>query len=511
MKRVGFKNIIVILSSVAFAMLLFYVMKYETYTCMGLPFITEEQAAQMALNPVELDNIVCLEDTLVPFDRSERKVYLPCSVTEETKYNELEGQLTSILPEYDLYFLWESAFDILKDAVKYSCNFTLYAIDAEGNYTTYSVIFTTLPIIDVQGELSYIDEREREVFAGTVTVWEAEQKDTGRLIVQDSQLEWHVRGFSSASLPLPPLKLNLKEKSGNQNKLSFFGFEEDDDYLLNPMGYDDSFVREKLAMDLWNEMAEQKNSSLKMSQGEYCELLINGKYLGIRLVQNKIEKGYLKLDDNDTLLKGKNVNRGTKKPPEEVYEVIFSNQDEETTYRTISDFFYQTDFSNVDLDNWVDMQLLLLFGHMADNRSYKNIYYVVERDGENERLSFVPWDTDTSFGIQWVDGFKLMPENVEEIEYRLEYEALKAQYPEIDKMLAERWKELRTSVYSEANILSKLDAYANLLNDSGAVHRDFMVLGWKTWGEEDTLENIKTYIVKRLEVLDNHYGVTRDE
>ena len=197
------------ISSIAFAMLLFHTIKSELNTCMGIPFITDEEVFQLAINQVELDNIVCLEDILVPYDQSSRKIYLPCNITEETKFHDLEGQLTSVLPEYNLYFLWEGAFNIMKEAVKYSCNFTLYAIDSSGNYATYSVIFTTLPIIDMHGEISYVDERDRDVYTGNVTVWEPNQKDTERLIVQDSQLEWHVRGFSSSSLPLPPLKLKI--------------------------------------------------------------------------------------------------------------------------------------------------------------------------------------------------------------------------------------------------------------------------------------------------------------
>ena len=245
-----------------------------------------------------------------------------------------------------------------------------------------------------------------------------------------------------------------------------------------------------------------------MSQGEYCELIINGKYLGLRLVQNKIEKGYLKLDENDTLLKGKNVNRGTQKPPEEVYEIIFSNQDQVTTYSTISKFFYQSDFSNINMDNWVDLQLLLQLGNMIDNETYKNIYYVIERNDDIELLSFVPWDTDMSFGICWTsEGFRLKPETVESVTYRLEYESLLNQYPMLDEKLAERWKELRTSVFSQEHIFQLIDSYVDVLNKSGAPGRDFFVLGWNTWGEEDTIENLKNYIVNRLEILDNHYGV----
>ena len=506
-KLISLKNIVILLSGILFVLFAFCEIKAEKSRCMGLSFITEEDLQQIPLQQTELGNIVSLGGHLTAYDESQNKIFIPCDVTVNTRFYELEGQLESILPGYELYFLWESAFEIMKEAVMYGCNFTIYAIDGEGHYTSYSVVFTTLPIIEMHGEISYIDEREREVYVGEVTIWEPKQKDTERLIIQTSNLEWHERGFSSSSLPMPPLKLNLKEKSGNQNNLELFGFESDDDYLLNPMGFDDTYVREKLAMDLWNEMADGKNSSLKMSQGEYCELIINGKYLGLRLVQNKIEKSYLKLDENATLLKGKNVNAGTVKPPEEVYELVFSNQDEETTYRTISDFFYQTDFSNVNLDNWIDLQLLLQLGNMIDNETYKNIYYVIERSGEEETLSLIPWDTDMSFGICWSpDGFRLKPENVESITYRIEYESLLAQYPKLNEMLAKRWKELRNENFSQENIFQYIDSYTNELNASGAIQRDFHVLGWNTWGEEDTVENFKSYITKRLDILDNYYG-----
>jgi hypothetical protein len=235
------------------------------------------------------------------------------------------------------------------------------------------------------------------------------------------------------------LKLNLKDKNENNNKLSLLGFESDDDYILNPMWFDDVKVREKLAMDLWNQMAEEKGSQLKMSGGQYCELITNEKYEGLRVLQNKIERSYLNLDADDILLKGKNVNKGTVKPPEEVYEVVYSGQSEEITFQTIGDFFYMKDFTNVNLESWVDMQLFLHLGNMVDNEAYKNIYYVIERADDKEFLSFIPWDTDMSFGVYWEDGFRLLPDSVENITYRMEYERLKEQYPQLDELLASRW------------------------------------------------------------------------
>ena len=505
MKRINLKNLLIALSMVLLLGFIVYEMKAETRRCMGISFITEEELQYRAIQQVDLGNIVYLENQLVPYDQYNNKILLPCQVTQETKFYELEGQLTSALPGYDLYFLWEDAFNILFDAVKYSCKFTLYAIDKNGNYMPYYLNFTTLPIIEMNGTVDYIDDREREVYNGEITVWEPKAPETARLRVQKSGIEWHVRGFSSESFIKKSLKLNLKERSGNNNSLSFCGFESDDDYILNPMWFDDVKVREKLIIDLWNEMADEKGSNLKMSGGEYCELVINGEYQGLRLLQKKIEGDYLKLDEDDVLLKGQNVNLGTTRPPERVYEVVYSNQNDETDFEAISGFFYQTDFSYVNLEAWADLQAFMLLGNLRDNEYYKNIYYVIERDGDQESISFIPWDTDMSFGIYWNDGFRLLPETVETVSFRMEYDNLLKQYPETKEILEERWKELRQTIFTEENIMTKIDSYRTYLENAGAIFRDYNVLGWYSWGDRDTVEGLKTYIERRLEVIDERY------
>lgn len=507
MRIKNIKYIIAIGSIALFCVLFLGKIEKESRLCMGIPFITNEEIQNIAFYAQELDNIVSMNGYLLPYDEESREVYIPCALKEGTKFNELNGQLQSVLPEYDLYFIWDGFFDSLSEAMKKNCRFTIFAIDFQGNFTTFGAVFTSLPIIEMHGEVVRVDERERDIYSGEVTIWDPSYQGSDKLSVQHSLLEWHVRGFSSQSAMKKPLKLNLKDKNGQNNNLSLLGFESDDDYLLNSMWFDDIKVREKLAMDLWNEIAEEKNSTLKMSNGEYCELVVNGEHMGLRLVQNKIEKSYLKLASSDILLKGQNVNRGTDRPPEGVYEVIYSNQNKEITYQTIGEFFYQTDFSNVNLESWVDLQLIMHLGNMIDNESYKNIYYVIERSGEEESLSFIPWDTDMSFGVYWNDGFRYIPESVETISYRMEYEKIRAQYPEIDQLLAERWKELRQSVYSEENIFNKVHEYTMKIHGSGAYTRDYNYLGWHSWGEEDTLENFETYITKRLQILDNYYGV----
>lgn len=508
--RKGFsiKNILIMFSGILFVLFVCHEVRTERTMCMGVPVVTEAQIQELAVQETVLDNIVLLEDVLTPFDTAGRKIYIPCTVNETTKYNELSGQLKSSLPEYELYFLWEEGFETLQESIRYGCKFTMYAIDEQGNYSTYYVIFTTLPILEMHGEVIGIDEREREIYSGEMTFWEPRTKANNRLPVQQSDIEWHVRGYSSMSFLKKSLRLSLKDNTGDGNNLSLAGLSSDDDYILNPMWFDDVKVREKLAIDLWNEIAAEEGSSLKMSGGEYCEVIINGSYQGLRLLQNKIEKKYLQLDGDDMLLKGQNVNPSAGRKLEEAYEIIYS-QDEKAAYESMEGFFSETDFSSLNLDNWIDTQLMILLGNMKDNLNYKNIYYVVEKESGKESLNMIPWDTDMSFGVYWIDGsgFSYAPDSVEIIEYRMEYEALKEQYPDLDERLAQRWQQLRQTVFSTENILGKIDTYRYTILMSGAVDRDFNMLGWYSWGGQDTPENLKVYIENRLNLLDEKFGI----
>lgn len=507
-KVLSFKNLLILLSIVLFVLFVYHEVKVESTSCMGVPVVSEEQLKELMVQQTELDNIVLLGDCQTPYDAAGRKIYISCSVDERTKYYELEGQLKSALPEYDLYFLWEEGFESLQESVRYGCKFTMYAIDRQGNYSSYYVIFTTLPVLEIHGECVRIDEREREVYFGEMTFWEPGTGKRDRLMVQQSAIEWHVRGYSSMSFLKKSLRLSLKEKNGDGNNLSLAGLSSDDDYILNPMWFDDVKVREKLAIDLWNEIADTKGSYLKMSGGEYCEVIINGSYQGLRLLQNKIEKKFLKLDNDDMLLKGRNVNPSAGRKLEEAYEIIYSAE-EQAAYDAMEGFFTERDFLSLNLENWIDTQLLILLGNMKDNLNYKNIYYAVENSSAGESLSLIPWDTDMSFGVYWIDGsgFSYAPESVEIIEYRMEYAALKSQYPDLDMRMANRWKELRENVFSAENILGKIDAYRYTVLMSGAVDRDFNMLGWYSWGGQDTPENLKVYIENRLRILDEKFGM----
>ena len=214
---IDLKNILIIISLIIFAVLVLGEIRAEGRRCMGIPFIMEEELQEQAQNLIGTENTIYLEEKLLPYDSDRKTIYISCNVTEDTKFYNLQGQLDTDMLGYNLYFLWQEEFEHMAEAVRNGHKFLLYAVAPDGNYTFYFVVLTTLPVVEMHGEVVGMDEQEREFYSGKITVWEPSYQETGRRAVQNSKLEWHVRGFSSMSAIKQALKLNLKEKNGNNN------------------------------------------------------------------------------------------------------------------------------------------------------------------------------------------------------------------------------------------------------------------------------------------------------
>lgn len=166
-----------------------------------------------------------------------------------------------------------------------------------------------MPVLSLTGTDVGINEEGQEIFEGKVTLFSGFDPTFDDLSVQSSTAQWHVRGASSARyiFEKKSYKINLKDENGNNNDLNFLGMGSDDDWIINSMVMDDTKLREKFFMDFWNSFLEFKNINYRMSCGEYAEIIINGKYQGLYLIQRRVDEKYLDLDEEDILIKGSNV------------------------------------------------------------------------------------------------------------------------------------------------------------------------------------------------------------
>ena len=374
----------------------------------------------------------------------------------------------------------------------------LVMADGDRNWTAFQVAVTPLPVMDLHGRFLHYNEERESTYQGHL-----------RLVTPDGREEhsdvcWHVRGKTSAREPKKPWKLELQTGSGENNPKNLLDLGEESDWILNPMNLDDTKLREKLFLNLWNEMAQDSPWNTGASQGEYTEVLLNGRYMGLYLLQRRIDPDFLGLSDRDILLKGSRLDTVT--CPEEAYIIESSPLSPEDTWALMVPVWSGQDFSSVDQRNLVDLNLFIQFLAGWDNTGLKNVYYALLEEPDGYRVVLVPWDTDLSFGLDWEDGVVYAPEDLISGDFlRMEYEPMLAQFPELEAEMAARWQELRQNVLSEQRIFSEIHSLLHTTAASGAAARDRQVWGTK-YGGVDTPEALEDFITRRLQYLDTLYS-----
>ena len=300
-------------------------------------------------------------------------------------------------------------------------------------------------------------------------MWVGKDPATGRASVQTSRLEWHVRGNTTSGKPKKPWKLSLKDENGENRDLEFLGMGADDDWILNCLTMDDTKMKEKLFMDYWNTLAAAEDHVFKMSTGEYVELVINEEYLGLFLLQRRVDAKYLELGEDDVLLK---VTTYGKIKAEDAYEFITPPVNEWQIYATMQKVLEQQDSSMYNLENMIDTNLMLQATSSIDNQGLKNMFHVLIRTGDSYEHYFVPWDTDQSLGVVWNADIKNFDYNairarVERVQ-RKETVAMLKIHPDYYQLEAVRWFELRQWLLVEEDMRNYVDETYAFLQSTGA-------------------------------------------
>ncbi|NDP26684.1 MAG: T9SS type A sorting domain-containing protein [Flavobacterium sp.] len=95
-----------------------------------------------------------------------------------------------------------------------------------------------------------------------------------------------IRGSSSQSLPKKGYGLTtLKADNVSNNNVSLLGMPSENDWILNGLAFDPSLIRDYLSYNLSRQIGEYATRTV------YCELVINGEYKGLYVMQEKIKAG----------------------------------------------------------------------------------------------------------------------------------------------------------------------------------------------------------------------------
>lgn len=115
----------------------------------------------------------------------------------------------------------------------------------------------------------------------------------------DGRINIEIRGSSSQSLPKKPYGLTtLKANNTSNNNVSLLGMPSENDWILNSLAFDPSCIRDYLSYNLSRQLGNYATRTA------YCEVVINGEYKGLYILQEKIKSNanrvnVLKIESSD--------------------------------------------------------------------------------------------------------------------------------------------------------------------------------------------------------------------
>ena len=491
----------------AFAVVFAIALHMERKVCMGVPVIEETRLAQYT-EDLEIDiGQITFCGQPVAADSGSGTLYISQPDDTMGHWSMLQGKLKPQWMSQNMYFVLDDALQDIETAVRKGNPLTLVVVQGK-SYCRLNVQITILPVIRLTQNVNIgADEQGRTVWSGEVTLFAGDDPSRGRMTVESYATLSHIRGHSSSSKAKKPWRLSLKDEDGENRNADLLGMGADDDWILNPMNMDDTKLREKCMIDAWNRhIAAFPENGYRMSDARYVELVLDGVYQGLYLLQRRVDAKYLELDrSKDILFKG--INTWTANNVQEAYEFVDSLLDEDEAYARLSDVL---EHGHIHIDNYIDILLFLQFYNAVDNGGYYNMFYVLKAEEAGYRMYLLPWDTDMSMGLYWIDkiGFAYDYEYmIQCLNTRIEYENIKKFCPQLDEWIAQRWKELRETMYSAESMEQCIRENIDPIEKSGAFQRDNERWGF-CYGGEDTWDALIRWCTERIGIMDRYYAFT---
>lgn len=343
------------------------------------------------------------------------------------------------------------------------------------------------------------------------------------------------RGASSRQLAKPSYSLK-----STQGDIAFLDMRHDDDWILDGMATDPARLRNRLAMDLWAEIApplwyiHDEPNARSSYEGKIVEVggnLTNGIYCLSERVDRKLLR-LRKYDDIDTIAHGVLF-----KTSEWKYTTFLSaegSQPADTAIRwggweldypqpaalrpqawqafkrfyhitaeSDSSLFADSIAAYVDIPSFIHYTLLVMFTGAIDN-SGKNCYWAFyDITACNLRAVVVPWDFDLSFGRKYM-GITV-PANIQPMQRNRLHQRLLAFYPHYRDSLAQCYAELRQTTFTTHHLDSMVNNYIQLYRRTGLDSIEM-----QSWGNDTRLhllfdtepDYIHQWVADRLRWLD---------
>ncbi len=357
---------------------------------------------------------------------------------------------------------------------------------------TESIEKSPLPLLVVESNQKYINDKKRI----KASLYIINNKNSGYSYLKDTavsprtDIKIEVRGFSSVRLPKKNYSLRTIKSDKSNNELALLGLPADCEWILNANCMDRSLSRNTLMYELYRQIGYYA------SRSRVVELMINGQYMGVYILNEKIKRSSERLADTDSFPKGMIIKLDTPRDNKPgwyskhkgfdgagyrcYFQYNYPPYDELDTGKILFiqkkiNYFEESIANTNDIDSlnkvinvksFVDFLLLQEFSKNSDAFNL-SIYLHLNRQ---QQVEIGPiWDFDRALGngvsdrVRFTSGFKYAYADKDAMHPVPMWWKQLLSKPQFKKLVQERWKDLRLAVLSEHNIYSQLDSITSLI------------------------------------------------
>ncbi|MCP4809181.1 MAG: hypothetical protein GY913_12800 [Proteobacteria bacterium] len=307
--------------------------------------------------------------------------------------------------------------------------------------------------------------------------------------------EIKIRGAASASYPKNGFTLDFDDV---QLELSDRGMGDKRHLVLISTFDDNAYVRQMLAYDLWNDMADFHDADRLRVRTFPLVVYLDGEYHGLYVAADHIDDEYLGqmgLDRESSLYKAvsHDADFAWKSDLTSGYELKESD-----TWQPLIDLVTFTGSASsqelVDgADAWIDSEEFIdwwafVYFSMSGDSAGKNSY--LAWDEPNHRMRYAPWDFNHSWGQDW-RTLRIDSDYDWDMTSRNKvFDALL----DVDKdRVRERWDVLFDGPFSEEALVARLDGYYADVDPSAARDWDKWAGEYKSYGGWSSRSDWTTY------------------
>ena len=408
--------------------------------------------------------------------------------------------------------------------------------DTNDNTITGVIQFTFLPIVHLNGEFGY------EYQQGIVSIINPNKQNDDHTLT--AKIKW--RGNTTNSDDKHKRNYNIKFDTD----IKLFNMRKDNNWMLDA-GQPDVFrMRNKIAMDLWNDIAhkpyyaDQEPQALNGVRGDMVEVFLNDEYRGIYNLSEKLDRKQLKLKKVDEsgnihgiLYKGITWQNTTMSDSIYNYdnyaynllgyEVKYPKPGDDcdsTDWKPLVDatnniliLWYNNEKFEKEIEEWLDIPVMIdycvFFSSVnALDNSGKNMFWAIYDKATTKRMTLAPWDLDCTFGQRWGGTItdNSSPNHLTDVIINGFINFYWTNALHFNDRLNERYQELRQkgNALSTDSLIQRITKYYNAIKNSGAAQRET-----DKWsgdsdinGEEIDFDNEYEYIcgwiTKHMEAID---------